>query len=107
MKRILSLAAVLVLSLARVSAQDRVMFVAGGVTCSMCSYAIHDALARDSAVKRVGADLENQVWYVEYRKDGFRVDRLKKGVEDAGFSLEKAWLNGSLVYEKKRKVKKK
>lgn len=104
MKRMTILAAVLVASLAA-AAQDKVRFVAGGVTCSMCSYAIHDALAKDSTVKRVGADLENQVWYVEYKRDAFNVDRLKKRVEDAGFSLEKAWLNGSLVYEKKRKRK--
>lgn len=82
-------------------AQDKVKFVAGGLTCSMCSNAVHKSLKQDKSIKEINPNLQTQVWSAEYKRGEFDLNRLKKGIEDAGFSLEKVWKNDTLIYEKK------
>ena len=92
----------LLFSLKSVIGQDKVRFVAGGVTCSMCSNAIHSSLKTDTAIGKITPDLQTQVWFLEYKQGTFKLEELKKKVESSGFSVQKVWLNGELLYEKKR-----
>lgn len=86
-------------------AQDKVKFVAAGVTCSMCSNAIHKSLKLDTSLKQVNPNLQTQEWNLVYPPGEFKLENLKKRVEDAGFSISKVWLNGQLIYEHKKKRK--
>lgn len=85
--------------------QDRVKFLAAGVTCSTCSKAIHSNLSNDETLKSSEPNLETQEWNLVYEKNMFNLEKLKKDVENAGFSLSKVWLNDKLVYEKLKKRK--
>ena len=86
--------------------QDKVKFLAAGVTCSMCSSAIHRSLQSDKAITFIAPNLETQEWYLEYEPKGsFKLESLKKRVEDAGFSLAKVWLNNELILENKKRKK--
>ena len=87
--------------------QDRVKFTAAGVTCSMCSNAIHKSLTTDKNIKKVDPNLQTQEWTIEYNKGEFKIENLKKRVEDAGFSLAKVWLNGDLILDNTKKKKNK
>lgn len=82
--------------------QDKVKFLASGLTCSMCSKAVHKSLSTDKTIKKIEPNLETQVWYLEYEKDKFDVRALNKKIEDAGFSLSKVWLNDKLIFEYKK-----
>ena len=85
--------------------QDKVKFIAAGVTCSMCSNAIHKSLSIDSSIKEVNPNLQTQEWHLEYSAGTFKLETLKRKVEDAGFSLAKVWLNNQIIYENKKKKK--
>lgn len=85
--------------------QDVVKFTAAGVTCSMCSSAIHKNLSKDLTIKKVDPNLQTQEWNLTYDTGKFDLDFLKKRVEDAGFSIDKVWLNGKIIYEKTKKKK--
>lgn len=61
---------------------------ASGLTCSMCSKAVKNALEKVSFVERVGVDLESQQYHLEFKKGApVEFDVLNKAVEDAGFSV--------------------
>lgn len=92
----------LLITMGSVIGQDKVRFVAAGVTCSMCSNAIHKSLSQDTTIKEVNPNLQTQVWNLDYKVGEFNLESLKKRVESAGFSLQKVWLNEQLIYEKKR-----
>ena len=87
--------------------QDKVKFYAAGVTCSMCSSAIHSSLKTDKSISKIDPNLQTQEWYLEYKTGEFKIENLKKRVEDSGFSITKLWLNGELVFDitKSRKRK--
>lgn len=92
----------LLINMGSVLGQDKVKFVAAGVTCSMCSNAIHKSLSEDKTIKEVNPNLQTQVWNLEYKTGEFNLELLNKRVENAGFSIQKVWLNEKLIYEKKR-----
>lgn len=85
--------------------QDRVKFIAAGVTCSMCSSAIHKSLHSDKDVLKIDPNLETQEWNIEYKQGTYTLDKLKKSVEGAGFSVDRVWLNGELVFSNKKNKK--
>ena len=85
--------------------QDKVKFIAAGVTCSMCSSSIHKSLHSDKDVLKIDPNLETQEWNIEYKQGTYTYDKLKKSVESAGFSIAKVWLNGELVIDNKKKKK--
>ena len=63
---------------------------ASGLTCSMCSKAVKNALEKVSFVEKVGVDIENQQYNLSFKKDAsVDFDMLNKAVEDAGFSVAK------------------
>jgi copper chaperone CopZ len=85
--------------------QDKVKFIASGLTCSMCSKAVHGSLSSDKSILKIDPNLQTQEWNLEYPKGEFKIESLKKRVEDAGFSLAKVWLNNELIFDSKKKKK--
>lgn len=83
--------------------QDKVKFIAAGVTCSMCSNAIFKSITTDKSVQKVDPNLQTQEWNLEYPKGEFKLEVLKKKVEEAGFSLAKVWLNNELIFDSKKR----
>jgi copper chaperone CopZ len=61
---------------------------ASGLTCSMCSKAVKNALEKVSFIDKVQVDIKNQQYNLTF-KEGTPVqfDALGKAVEDAGFSV--------------------
>jgi Cu+-exporting ATPase len=91
-----------------VFSQDKVKFVAVGVTCSMCSNAIHKSLSMDKTIEKIEPNLETQEWVVKYKEGKFNKESVKvleKRVEDAGFSISKLWINDELIFDKNKKRK--
>lgn len=61
---------------------------ASGLTCSMCSKAVKNALEKVSFIEKVMVDIKSQEYNLSF-KEGVAVDfdALGKAVEDAGFSV--------------------
>jgi len=78
----------IIISMASDSQVTRVFFQASGLTCSMCSNSINKSLRTLDFVDKITADVRNYTFEVSF-KDGSNVDfdRIKKKVEDAGFSI--------------------
>lgn len=73
----------------KINAQiNSVSLQAGGLTCSMCSKAVKNALEGVSFVSNVQVDIKNQQYNLSF-KEGAAVDldALNKAVKDAGFSV--------------------
>lgn len=85
--------------------QEKVRFYAAGVTCSMCSGAIHKSLSSDKNILKIEPNLDTQEWILEYKTGSFQLESLKKKVEDAGFSVSKVWVNNELILDNTRKKK--
>jgi len=85
--------------------QDKVKFVASGLTCSMCSKAVHSSLSNDKSILKIDPNLQTQEWNLEYPKGEFKIEALKKKVQDAGFDITKVWLNGELIFDSRKKKK--
>jgi copper chaperone CopZ len=90
--------------------QTKVKFIAAGVTCSMCSNAIHKSLKSDRGIKSIEPNLQTQEWIVEYKNGTFKeeesVQMLEKRVKDAGFSIQRLWVNDKLVIDRGKRRKK-
>ena len=86
-------------------AQDKVKFVASGLTCSMCSRAVYKCLESDKDIIKIETNLETQEWNIEYKQGTYTYDKLKKSVEGAGFGVEMVWLNGELIIDNRKKKK--
>ena len=85
--------------------QDKIKFTTGGVTCSMCSRAIHESLSNDKFIQKIKPNLKTQEWDLEYKKDEFQFKNLKKRVDDAGFSIITLYFNGKLIFGNDRNKK--
>jgi copper chaperone CopZ len=69
---------------------------ATGLTCALCSKAIHAALSTLPFVEKVEADLPTSSFVIQFKKGSFQqLDLLKQAVLDAGFFV------GALVMEGK------
>ncbi|MBD0333214.1 MAG: cation transporter [Chitinophagaceae bacterium] len=61
---------------------------ASGLTCSMCSKAVKNALEKVSFVDKVLVDIKNQQYNFSFKENvDIDFDALSKAVEDAGFSV--------------------
>ena len=61
---------------------------ASGLTCSMCSKAVLNALQKLPFVSAVNVDLQKQEYELSFKPEKeFEFDDLSKAVEDAGFSV--------------------
>jgi copper chaperone CopZ len=98
--------------------QTKVKFIAAGVTCSMCSNAIHKSLKSDRGIKTIKPiywpinmhNLQTQEWIVEYKNGQYNSEETIKGLEkrvkDAGFSIQRLWVNDKLVIDRGKRRKK-
>jgi len=69
---------------------------ASGLTCAMCAKAINNSLQKLSFVESVKADIKNSAFHIVFRAGKkMDIDRLKKAVEDAGFSVARLKLTGN------------
>ena len=63
---------------------------ASGLTCAMCSNAIHKSLKTLSFVAGVEADIKTSSYTINFKEGAdINFDQLRKKVEDAGFSVAK------------------
>jgi len=87
MKKIFLIAAIFY-SVAANSQVTKVTLQASGLTCSLCSNAVNKALKSLDFVDKIDADIKTSSFEITF-KDGNKVDfdKLKKKVEDAGFSV--------------------
>lgn len=69
---------------------QEVRLQASGLTCSMCSKAVLNALQKLSFVKAVDVAIDKQEYKITFKEAGaVNIDALGKAVEDAGFSVAK------------------
>lgn len=69
---------------------------ASGLTCAMCTKAINNALKELAFVQSVESDISSSSFNVAFRSGkSVDIDRIRKAVEDAGFSVSKMKLTGN------------
>src|SRR5687767_13614377 len=87
MKRIIIVLLVILSSNAQAQV-SRVSLQASGLTCSMCSKAVKNALEEVVFVDKVQVDIKNQQYNLTFKQDSIvDFDALSKAVQDAGFSV--------------------
>lgn len=65
----------------------RVSLQASGLTCSMCSKAVLNALKEVPSVDKIQVDIKNQQYNITLKNETADLDQLSRAVEDAGFSV--------------------
>lgn len=69
---------------------------ASGLTCALCTKAINKSLEQLAFVSSVKADIKSSSFEIEFRKGAtVDIDAIRKGVEDAGFSVSRLQVTGS------------
>jgi len=69
---------------------EKATLVASGLTCSMCSKAIYQALQKVNIIESVKANIKESSYDVTFKRDAMiSFDDIRKAVEDAGFSVAK------------------
>lgn len=106
MKKILSLIALFFLAFGAHAQVQEARLQASGLTCSMCSKAVLNALQKIPFVQKVDVDIDKQEYTLAF-KAGAAVDpdALSGAVEDAGFSVSKLDLTATLDPQKIEKDK--
>lgn len=90
MKKILTIIALFFLAFGASAQVQEARLQASGLTCSMCSKAVLNALQKITFVQKVDVDIDKQEYNLTF-KEGAAVDpdALSGAVEDAGFSVAK------------------
>jgi copper chaperone CopZ len=71
---------------------------ASGLTCSMCSKAVKNALEEVSFVKKVQVDIKSQQYNLSFKENStVDLDALNKAVQDAGFSVASLKVTASMA----------
>lgn len=69
---------------------------ASGLTCALCTKAINNSLVQLAFIKSVKPDIKTSSFLIEFKEGAeIDIDALRKGVEDAGFSVAKLQLTGN------------
>jgi copper chaperone CopZ len=69
---------------------SKATLVASGLTCSMCSKAIYQALQKVKTIETVKANIKESSYNIVFKKDAaISFDDIRKSVADAGFSVAK------------------
>jgi len=75
-------------SLAAKAQATKVYLKASGLTCSMCSNSINKALKTLDFVEAINADIKTYTFEISFKPNSYvDFDKIKKKVEDAGFSV--------------------
>jgi copper chaperone CopZ len=95
--RTFSLFIIFTFAISSVSAQfKKATLQASGLTCAMCTKAINNSLEQLSFIESVKADIKNSAFNIVFKEGGkVDIDRLKKAVEDAGFSVARLKIAGN------------
>ena len=106
MKKILSAIVVLFFVTASYSQFTKATLKASGLTCAMCSKAVHVALEKIPFVKEVKANIKTQEYALVFTGgNNIDFDALSKAVEDAGFSVASLKVTGNFSDVKAEKDK--
>ena len=90
MKLLIAFVLMLGLSINSNAQITQVSLQASGLTCSMCSKAVKNALEGVSFVDKVDVDIKNQQYNLSFKQGALvDFDVLGKAVEEAGFSVAK------------------
>jgi copper chaperone CopZ len=88
MKKIMILLLVLSFGVVANAQITKASLTASGLTCSMCSKAVKEAIEEVSFVEKVQVDIKNQRYNITFKNEApVDLDALGKAVEDAGFSI--------------------
>lgn len=88
MKRIISVLFILVIAGSANAQFSKATLQASGLTCSMCSKAVKEALDEVSFVEKVMVNIKTQEYTLTFKTDvSPDFDALSAAVEDAGFSI--------------------
>lgn len=89
MKKIF-LAIAILFSISSYAQATKATLTASGLTCSMCSKSIYEALKKVNTVESIKANISESSYSIVFKKDApVNLDELKKAVEDAGFFVAK------------------
>ncbi len=106
MKKFLSVFTLLILALAVQAQVQEVRLQASGLTCSMCSKAVLNALQKVSFVDKVDVNIDKQEYSITFKQHAaVELDALSKAVEDAGFSVAKLSVTAKVEPQKLEKDK--
>lgn len=95
MKALFFATAILALNISANAQFQSASLTAAGLTCAMCTKAIHNSLQKLPAVEKVDADIQNSEFLITFRKGAaIDPDALKNAVEEAGFSVAHLRLTG-------------
>src|SRR5690242_4458188 len=87
MKKIL-MAVAMMIAMSSYAQVSKAKLVASGLTCSMCSKAIYEALQKVNTIESVKANIKESSYDIAFKKDAaVNFDAIRKAVEDAGFSV--------------------
>jgi copper chaperone CopZ len=88
MKNIIIIFLVMMMGISANAQFSKVSLQASGLTCSMCSKAVKNALEAVPSVEKVMVDIKNQKYNITFKSNAvINFDELSKAVEDAGFSV--------------------
>lgn len=69
---------------------------ASGLTCALCTKAINKSLEKLPFVESITVDIKSSTFDIAFRSGNpVDIDAIRKGVEDAGFSVAKLKLTGN------------
>jgi copper chaperone CopZ len=98
MKKILILLLVLSAGAMAQAQITKASLTASGLTCSMCSKAVKEALEEVGFVEKVQVDIKNQRYNLTFKSTTpLDLDALGKAVEDAGFSVASLSVTANVV----------
>lgn len=106
MKQILSFITLFLLTIGANAQVQEARLQASGLTCSMCSKAVLNALQKVPSVDKVDVNIDKQEYALTF-KDGAAVDldALSGAVEDAGFSVAMLAVTAKVAPQKLEKDK--
>ena len=69
---------------------------ASGLTCALCTRAINKSLEQLSFIASITPDIKTSTFVLQFKPNtNVDIDAIRKGVEDAGFSVAKLQLTGN------------
>jgi len=96
MKRLILLMGIVLSTLVATAQFSSASLQASGLTCALCTKAINKSLEQLPFVESVNADIKTSSFRITFKKDAdVNIDALRKGVEDAGFSVAKLQLTAN------------
>jgi copper chaperone CopZ len=101
MKKLLIICTFVLVALVAEAQVQGAKLQASGLTCSMCSKAVLNALQKVSFVKAVDVAIDKQEYNITFKeKSNVNIDALSRAVEDAGFSVANLYVTAAVPPQK-------